>query len=144
MPYNRSMQYRPRYYHGLCGRFGAARVERVALTLPVALQSGLMLALRPSESLMAVAGMGVTYGLLSGTCGVLLAMAAHNLGNLYASRRRYGLTRGASLVQKFQAAAYAIPVAGGLALACALTPANDAPPQNKTTTITVTPPAPAP
>ena len=137
------MQYRPKYYHGLCDRFGAARVERVAMALPVALQSGLMLALRPSENLLVLAGMGATYGLLSGTCGVMLAMAAHSAGNIYASRRQYGLTRGASLVQKFQAAAYAVPVAGGLALALALTPANDTPPQTKSVPLTIAPPVPA-
>ena len=141
MPYNSPMQYRPKYYHGLCGRYGADRVERFAMTLPVVLQLGWHFALRPAETALMTAANGATYGLLSGLCGVFAAMAAHSAGNLYASRHHYGLTRGAALVQKFQAAAYSLPVAGGLALALALTPANDTPPQTKTTTVTVAPPA---
>jgi len=142
MPYNRPMQYRPKYYHGLCGRFGADRVERFALTLPVVLQLGWHFALRPAETALMTAANGATYGLLSALCGISAAMAAHSIGNLYASRPQYGLTRGASLVQKFQTAAYAVPVAGGLALAMALTPANDTPPQTKTVPVTMAPPAP--
>lgn len=134
------MQYRPKYYHGLCGRFGADRVERFAMTLPVVLQLGWHFALRPAETALMTAANGALYGVVSGFCGVLAAMAAHSAGNVYASRHQYGLTRGASLVQKFQTAAYAIPVAGGLALALALTPANDAPPQTKTAPVTMAPP----
>ncbi len=105
------------YYHGLCGRFGAARVERTAFALPLALHMGFHFAVRPAETIIATAAIAATYGLLTGVTGMLAAMGAHSLGNVYASRHSYGLTRGAALVQKFQAAAYAVPLAGGLALA---------------------------
>lgn len=121
------------YYHGLCGRYGAMRVERAAFTLPLALHMGFHFAVRPAETIVATAATAAVYGLLTGFTGMLAGMGAHSLGNVYASRHGYGLSRGSALVRKFQAAAYAVPLAGGLALAALNAPEQPAPPAPVTT-----------
>ena len=110
-------------YPGFCKTDYGLAVMALAYALPPALQAGInIMAERPAfdETAMPIAMMLGMWGFAAGA-------AAHIPANSYASKRGYGLTRGAALVRKAQAAGYAVTVAAGMAFANAAGPGGEKP-----------------
>jgi len=94
-------------YLGLCGKYGEGKMFLLAYAAPPILNAAFQIAKSaPAEHIM----LTTLIALGGAQLGFTAATMVHRISDRILSHRGIGLTRGAKITKRFQAAAYALPI----------------------------------